>query len=70
MTELRDAIVAAYIAGATDVHNNWQEDRDPCFKEAAYDYADAQGMSASGQDPKGLEAKPASPVAESDAPND
>lgn len=37
----RDAIVAAYIAGATDVHNNRQEDRDPCFKEAAYDYADS-----------------------------
>lgn len=28
----------------------------------------AQGMSASGQDPQGLEAKPASPVAEGDAP--
>jgi hypothetical protein len=29
----------------------------------------AQAMSASGQDPQGLEAKPASAVAESDAPN-
>jgi hypothetical protein len=36
---LRDAVVAAYIAGATDVHNNWQEDRDPDFTEAAHDYA-------------------------------
>lgn len=30
----------------------------------------AQGTSASGQDPQGLEAKPAGPVAESDAPKD
>lgn len=29
---------------------------------------DARGMSASGRDPKGLEAKPASPVGNADAP--
>ena len=36
---IHDMIVKAYIAGATDVHNNWQEDRDPDFTEAAHDYA-------------------------------
>jgi hypothetical protein len=42
MDELRDAIRHAYIAGALDVHGNWQEDRDPDFAEAASDYADSQ----------------------------
>jgi hypothetical protein len=36
--EMNDAIAKAYIAGATDVHNNYQEDRDPDFAEAAHDY--------------------------------
>lgn len=36
---LREAVIAAYIQGAMDVHNNWQEDRDPDFTEAAHDYA-------------------------------
>lgn len=34
----RDELVAAYIAGAAAVHENYQEDRDPEFGEAAYDY--------------------------------
>lgn len=38
-TELKDHVVAAYEQGALDVHANWQEDADPDFKEAAYDYA-------------------------------
>lgn len=41
----------AYIAGATDVHNNWQEDRDPCFAEAAYDYV--ANLDALAAQPKG-----------------
>lgn len=43
MSEIPEQFVellkSAYIAGATDVHNNWQEDRDPDFSEAASDYA-------------------------------
>lgn len=39
--EQRDSVVAAYVAGATAVHENWQEDRDPEFQEAAWDYAAA-----------------------------
>lgn len=35
---LRDKVIAAYIQGAEDVHENWQEDRDPDFSEAAHDY--------------------------------
>lgn len=38
-TDLKDHVVAAYEQGALDVHCNWQEDADPDFKEAAYDYA-------------------------------
>ena len=34
-------LVDAYQAGALDVHQNWQADRDPCFAEAAHDYARA-----------------------------
>ena len=33
-----DAIHNAYVSGALDVHNNYQEDRDPSFGEAAADY--------------------------------
>jgi len=36
---LRDAIVNAYIAGCEAVQNNYHPYNDPCFKEAAYDYA-------------------------------
>ena len=36
---LRDAVIAAYIAGATDVHENRRDDRAPDFTEAAHDYA-------------------------------
>lgn len=36
---LNDAVVAAYIAGATAVHENYQPDPDPEFTEAAHDYA-------------------------------
>ena len=36
---MKDAIIAAYEAGALAVHENWQEDRDPDFTEAAHDYA-------------------------------
>jgi hypothetical protein len=35
----RDEIVAAFEAGALAVHENYQPDTDPDFKEAAYDYA-------------------------------
>lgn len=38
LEESHDAIKAAYIQGALDVHTNWQEDRDPDFTEAASDY--------------------------------
>lgn len=38
-SELKDHVIAAYEQGALDVHGNWQEDADPDFKEAAYDYA-------------------------------
>jgi hypothetical protein len=38
---VRDAVIKAYIAGATDVHEHWQEDSDPDFTEAAHDYASA-----------------------------
>jgi hypothetical protein len=38
---VRDAVIKAYIAGATDVHEHWQEDNDPDFTEAAHDYASA-----------------------------
>ena len=31
-------IRAAYCAGAQDVHDNWQDDNDPDFGEAASDY--------------------------------
>lgn len=37
--DMKDAIIAAYEAGALAVHENWQEDRDPDFTEAAHDYA-------------------------------
>jgi hypothetical protein len=37
--ELDRIIIAAYEQGALDVHNNWQEDADPSFSEAARDYA-------------------------------
>lgn len=37
--QLRDAIIAAYVQGATDVHQNYQPDRSPDFTEAAHDYA-------------------------------
>jgi hypothetical protein len=37
--KLREALEHAYCAGAMDVHENWQEDRDPDFTEAAHDYA-------------------------------
>jgi hypothetical protein len=44
--ENRDLIYAelakAYENGCRDVHDNYVEDRDPDFKEAAYDYATAQ----------------------------
>lgn len=33
-----EVIMAAYEAGAQAVHDNYQEDRDPCFREAARDY--------------------------------
>jgi cell division septum initiation protein DivIVA len=37
--ELRqEQVVAAYIAGAQAVHENWQEDRCPDFTEAAHDH--------------------------------
>lgn len=35
---IRDKVIAAYAQGAMDVHENWQEDRDPDFTEAAHDY--------------------------------
>lgn len=44
--ERRDAIIAAYIAGALAVHKNWQEDRDPDFTEAAHDYASDAALSS------------------------
>lgn len=37
--DVKTAIIAAYEAGALAVHENWQEDRDPDFTEAAHDYA-------------------------------
>lgn len=44
-------ICAAYIAGATAVHENWQEDRDPDFGEAASDYlASLPAFDAKGAD--------------------
>jgi hypothetical protein len=36
--EFEAEIRAAYCAGAKDVHENWQEDSDPDFSEAAGDY--------------------------------
>lgn len=36
--ELKRQLQLAYEAGAMDVHENWQEDRDPDFSEAASDY--------------------------------
>lgn len=37
----RDALAKAYEQGCHDVHNNYREDRNPEFSEAAYDYADS-----------------------------
>lgn len=39
-----DAIHNAYVSGALDVHNNYQEDRDPSFGEAAADYVASLGV--------------------------
>lgn len=39
---VQEAIEAAYIAGAMDVHQNWQADRAPDFSEAARDYSASQ----------------------------
>lgn len=52
-----------YAADFTVRYSSWEEDN-PGYAERQ-----AQAMSAFGQDPEGLEAKPASAVAESDAPN-
>lgn len=35
---VRDLIRRAYEQGALDVHNHWQQGRDPDFKEMAYNY--------------------------------
>jgi hypothetical protein len=35
---IRDKVITAYMQGAMDVHENWQEDRDPDFTEAAHNY--------------------------------
>jgi hypothetical protein len=47
---VQEAIEAAYIAGAMDVHNNWQADRAPDFSEAARDYAAAPTREAGGME--------------------
>ena len=49
--ELRNALAAAYVAGATDVHNHWAEgdaanNMDPDFGEAGWDYAHSIDVSA------------------------
>jgi hypothetical protein len=36
-----DDLVSGFKEGALAVHQNWQEDRDPDFTEAAHDYARA-----------------------------
>ena len=36
--EIERLLRLAYQQGAYDVHENWREDRDPDFSEAAYDY--------------------------------
>ncbi len=45
----RDALAAAYVAGATDVHNAWVEGvngGEPDFGEAGWDYAHSIDLSA------------------------
>ena len=38
IAQREEEVIAAYIQGAKDVHENWQPDRDPDFTEAAHDY--------------------------------
>lgn len=42
LEEMQAEIIAAYKQGALDVHNHWQDDRDPDFTEAAHDYASSR----------------------------
>ncbi len=44
--EIERLIRNAYEQGAHDVHNNWQEDRDPDFSEAASDYLASLDLAA------------------------
>ncbi len=37
--DLAEMVAIAFEAGCRAVHENYQEDRDPDFTEAAYDYA-------------------------------
>lgn len=51
---LRDALAAAYVAGATDVHNAWVEGvngGEPDFGEAGWDYAHSIALSAIKEQP-------------------
>jgi hypothetical protein len=47
IVEVREALIRAYVQGASDVHAHWTENPgdaprgDPEFREAAGDYADA-----------------------------
>lgn len=64
-----DAIIAGSIRA--NWHPDWGADPGSFtgpIPTNAWDEVPTQGTSASGQDPQGLEAKPAGPVAESDAP--
>jgi chromosome segregation ATPase len=51
--QVQEAIEAAYIAGAMDVHHNWQADRAPDFSEAARDYSASQPEPVAGAAQKG-----------------
>lgn len=60
------------VASAVFPHNNWRNERARLAETlvALVEAVSAQGTSASGQDPKGLEAKPAGPVHESGCAQD
>jgi hypothetical protein len=46
LPDIRWTIARAYAQGGIDVHNNWEEDREPDFTEAGLDYADSLDLDA------------------------
>jgi len=52
LPDVRAVVIAAYEAGATDVHNHWaagNHEREADFTEAAHDYADCALSTATRQ---------------------